>query len=307
MLGHNIVRLLASDPNVEIVLPLRTPQPSLLKQYPHVRIVQADLSDAGQMSRILADVEPKVIVHCAASGVRPARPTWFEMINFNVQATLRLFEASCSLAECHFVYISTGLVYRSQNRRLSETDPVDTLHPYGASKVAAECLLRAGATEFKRHLTVLRPFSFTGLHDGGGRLFPSLLRAAMRNQPVRLSSGMQYRDFCCVQDIAGAVAATLRRQRTESIEIFNLGTGEWKTLRETIETVCREIDLDAELQFGELPYHPYEPMHLVADIRRATELPWRPATNLAFAVWELARSDFPALKVRRPEASRCPR
>jgi len=305
MLGFNIVRLLASDPNIHIVLPLRTPHPSLFQQYPQVRIVQADLSDARQMSRLVADLVPHVIVHCAASGVRPARPTWFEMINFNVEVTLRLFEASCTLADCHFIYISTGLVYRTQNRPLLETDPVDTLHPYGASKAAAECLLRAGATEFDRHLTVLRPFSFTGLHDGGGRLFPSLLRAALANQPVRLSPGTQYRDFSCVQDIASAVAAILRRKRKKAIEIFNLGTGELKTLRATIERVCMEIDLEADLRFGELPYHPYEPMHLIADIRRSAELPWRPATNLAFAVWELAQSEFPALRVRRPQLSRC--
>ena len=34
---------------------------------------------------------------------------------------------------------------REQGRPCREGDPIDTLHPYGASKAAADCLLRAGA------------------------------------------------------------------------------------------------------------------------------------------------------------------
>ncbi len=302
-LGLNIVRLLANNPDLAIVLPLRNLQP-FLTAYMNVSVLQAELSDIDQMSAILAAVKPDVIVHCAAIGVRPARPEWYQMIDFNVATTLRLFEASCALSSCHFVYISSGLVYRPQNRPLCETDRTDTLHPYGATKSTAECLLQTGAAEYSRQLTILRPFSFTGLHDCEGRLFPSLLRAAVAQQPVRLSRGEQYRDFCCVQDIAAAVAAVINRKASGQTEIYNLGSGDLKTIREIIEGVCAHLALEADLRFGELPYHPFEPMHLVADISKAAQLPWRPTTNLAFAVWELAQSNFPQLRLRRPEANR---
>ena len=180
-LGFNIVRLLASDPDNQIVLPLRTLQPAAFHRYTNVHMRQADLSDTPQIDRILADSLPELIVHCAASGVRPSATAWFDMVAFNVDATLRLFQSSCALPACEFLYISTGLVYRHQGRPLRETDPVESLHPYGVSKAAADFLLQAAATEFKRNLTILRPFSFTGLHDGGARLFPSLLNAALTN------------------------------------------------------------------------------------------------------------------------------
>ena len=109
--------------------------------------------------------------------------------------------------------MSTGLVYGEQSRPCREGDPIDTLHPYGASKAAADCLLRAGAERLKRHLTVLRPFSFTGLHDGGDRLFPSLLRSAVKGEPFSMSAGTQIRDFCAVQDVAEAVCLILQRER----------------------------------------------------------------------------------------------
>jgi len=54
------------------------------------------------------------------------------------------------------------------------------------------------------------------------------------------------------------------------------------------------------LKLGELPFHPYEPIHLVADTHLAQSMGWMPRTNLAYAVWELAQTQFPELAVTKP-------
>jgi nucleoside-diphosphate-sugar epimerase len=299
-LGFNIVRRLALDPGRTILAPLRNTKPGLCIQSPNLKVVRLDLADADQSFTIIKDFCPTTIIHCAASGVRPARPQWFDMLSFNVTATLRLFEASCALPQCHFVYVSTGLVYLEQGRPLAETDPIGSLHPYGASKAAADHLLQAAAVEFGRRLTILRPFSFTGLHDGGNRLFPGLLGAASSGKPYPLSRGEQIRDFCAVQDIAAAVESVMARENGPAVEIFNLGSGSLRPVRKMVEDVCEQLNLEIDLRFGELPYHPNEVMHLVANIEKARSIPWEPRVNLSFAVWELARSQFPSLPVRRP-------
>jgi nucleoside-diphosphate-sugar epimerase len=237
---------------------------------------------------------------------------WFDMLSFNVTSTLRLFEASCALPKCHFIYVSTGLVYLEQGRPLSETDPIGSLHPYGASKAAADHLLQAAAVEFGRRLTILRPFSFTGPHDGGNRLFPGLLSAALLGKPFLLSPGEQIRDFCSVQDIADAVLAVMDRDDSRdaagkpAIEIFNLGSGLISSIRSIVEKVCEQLNLGVDLRFGELPYHPNEVMHLVANIEKVKSISWKPRTNLAFAVWQLAQTKFPRLSVTRPPEEFCP-
>jgi hypothetical protein len=53
-----------------------------------------------------------------------------------------------------------------------------------------------------------------------------------------------------------------------------------------------------------MPFHPYEPMNLVADIHLAESLGWKPRTNLSYAVWQLAQSQFPGLRVTQPEQYR---
>ncbi|MGD0888993.1 MAG: NAD(P)-dependent oxidoreductase, partial [Acidobacteriaceae bacterium] len=240
----------------------------------------------------------------AASGVRPSKIGWFDLIRLNVSAAVALFEASCEIDRCHFIHISTGLVYADQSRPCREGDPIDTLHPYGASKAAADCLLRAGAERLKRHLTVLRPFSFTGLHDGGDRLFPSLLRSALKGEPFSMSAGTQIRDFCAVQDVAEAVCLVLEEGMLPGRDVFNIGSGLSISLRGIVGSVCRQLGLDVDLRLGDMPFHPYEPMNLVADIHMARSLGWQPRTNLAYAVWQLAQSEFPELQVAQPEQYR---
>jgi nucleoside-diphosphate-sugar epimerase len=304
-LGYNIVQHLGTmHPETRLHLLMRTPDPSLFGNLANADSRQLDISDSKELAQIVLDFQPNAIIHCAASGVRPTKIGWFDLIRLNVSATVALFEASCEVEDCHFIHVSTGLVYASQDRPCREGDPIDTLHPYGASKAAADCLLRAGAERLKRHLTVLRPFSFTGLHDGGDRLFPSLLRSALERQPFRMSSGMQIRDFCAVQDVAEAVCLILEEGTLPGRDVFNIGSGQSIALRTIVGSVCRQLGLDVEIRLGELPLHPYEPANLVADIRLAESLGWRPKTNLAYAVWQLAQSQFPELEVTRPKQYR---
>ena len=301
-LGYNIVNhLAAAHPQTRVQVLLRKPDPHLFARYANVGQQKADMTDMGRFTEAALDFVPNAIVHCAATGVRPSNISWFDVIALNVSATMELFRASCEIPNCHFVNVSTGLVYDAQERPCHEGDPIDTLHPYGASKAAADCLLRAGADRLHRHLTVVRPFSFTGLHDGGDRLFPSLLRSAVEKKPFALSPGTQLRDFCAVQDVAEAITRILEEGTDPSRNIYNVGSGQAVPLRDIVLDVVEQLGLDVELEFGALPFHPHEPMHLVADIRRMEALSWKPRTRLAYAVWQLARTLFPELQVNEPE------
>ncbi len=305
-LGYNIVRHLATaHPRTRVQVLLRRPDPHLFGDLSNVGQQKVDMAEIGRFCEAALDFHPTAIIHCAASGVRPSRTDWFDVIDRNVAATVQLFRAACEIEDCHFIQISTGLVYDSQDRPCHEGDPIDTLHPYGATKAAADCLLRAGAKRLQRHLTVVRPFSFTGLHDGGDRLFPSLLRHALNGTPFSMSPGTQMRDFCAVQDVAEAVSMILERGTgpgpDANYAIFNIGSGQSVTLREIVTRVVQQLGLQVDLRFGELPFHPQEPMHLVADIDRMRTLGWQPRTNLAYAVWQLAQTEFPQLEVQEPE------
>jgi nucleoside-diphosphate-sugar epimerase len=300
-LGYNVVRYLGVKyPSMSLRILMRKPDHALFDDLPNVTLEQVDMLETTVMMKAVSDFQPDAIVHCAASGVRSSID-YFDLIELNTSATIRLFRASCALERCHFINISTGLVYGDQSRPCREGDPVNTLHPYGASKAAADCMLRAGAERLQRQLSIIRPFSFTGLHDGGNRLFPSLLRAAAEGRPFQMSKGTQVRDFCAVQDVAEAVCLILEGGEQPSQDIFNVGSGRSISLGRLVRSVCNQLALNVDICFGAIPLHPLEPSHMVADISHAQAIGWRPKTNLAYAVWQLARSQFPQLAVAQPE------
>jgi nucleoside-diphosphate-sugar epimerase len=251
-LGYNILLRLARDERYQVIAPVRNikaiADPSLTDR---IQFIENDLSDAIHTAQILERVKPAVIVHCAARGLRPPKGFWFDLMQFNVLSTMQLFQMNCRLDnQSHFINISTGLVYREQERPLTEEDPIETLHPYGASKGATDTMLQAAAAEFKRRLTILRPFAFTGFHDGGKRLFPLILEAAVEGRRQGLSAGTQIRDFCAVNDIAEAVLRVIERKQESLIEKFNLGSGLSLPLRSLLERVCEELGLKVDLVFG---------------------------------------------------------
>lgn len=303
-LGCNILKLLADNHNYQVVAPVRnTFSPAIQPLTDRIHFVQLDISDPIRTAHLFEHVNPDIVVHCAASGLRPTRATWFDVARFNVTCTMDLFQGNCRLAHpSHFIYISTGLVYHSQDRPLTEDDPLGTLHPYGTSKASADLMLQAAAVEFNRRLTILRPFAFTGEHDCANRLFPLVLQAAVNRTRQPLTSGTQIRDYCSVNDIALAVAMVMDRDQASLVEEFNLGSGVSMPLRELIERVCADLELNSDLAFGARELHPFEPKHSVANIARAqAQLGWKPRTDISYAVWELAQQVAPTLHLKRPK------
>lgn len=302
-LGHHLLRLFAAHPDMEALALLRagsrTPQAA-----GNIRFERVDFFATESLRNVIRSFAPTCVIHCAASGTQFPKPDWFDLIRFNVDVSLAICECLSTVPGCRLVYVGTGLAYRDQGRPLREDDALDTPHPYGASKAAADILIRSAAAEFGVPLTVVRPFSFTGEADEGTRLFPSLLRAAAEGRPMELSPGDQIRDHCAAEDIAAGIfaAAFPGGKPDPSAVVYNLGSGNIRSLRDLLEGIVGELGLRADLRFGARDYARFEPMCLVADTAKAKqELAWTPRTNLAHAVWRLARTTFPSLQLKEPK------
>ena len=301
-LGRNFLELAGNDPNLEILVLLRS-ESRFHSKYASVREARVDLWDREGVARIVADFRPETIIHCAATGMEFPKTEWFDLIRFNVDFTVNLCESAALSGGSHFIFISTGLAYKSIPRPLNEADPLDTRHPYGASKAAADLLVRSASVEFGLPLTVLRPFSFTGIGDDRSRLFPSILRAASSGVPIELTSGLQSRDHISARDVASAIIATVRNvPAPDNPAVFNIGGGSSATVREMVEGVVAELGIPVKLRFGAKAEGRFEPSYLVADSSLAKKkLNWFPAQRLSHAVWELSRESFRDLNLSEPQ------
>jgi UDP-glucose 4-epimerase len=304
-LGYYLQGLLSRQNDIEVLSLLRPESPPV-REYPNITTARIDFSDLPSFKKTVRDFKPNVVIHAAASGMKDREESrWFQMTAFNLQSTLGLLEVVAALSDCQYIYLSTGLAYLPQGRPLVETDPLDSARPYGACKAAVDLLVRSGAQSLGVPLTVLRPFSFTGINDHTTRLFPTILHAAASGAPAQLTDGDQIRDFSTAEDVAAATLLALRhrgaQRPTAGVRVYNLGSGTSLSLRQLVEKVMCDLALHVELSFNPDTRGNTTPLMLTASATAALEdFGWRPRIHLAYAVWELARSRYPNLDIRQP-------
>ena len=104
--------------------------------------VSLDITDKEAVEKVIADVKPDAVIHCAAwTAVDLAEDEDKRDIVFavNVKGTLNIAEA-CKKADCKMIYISTDYVFDGQGETPWEADCKDYApqNVYGLSKLEGE-------------------------------------------------------------------------------------------------------------------------------------------------------------------------
>jgi dTDP-4-dehydrorhamnose reductase len=101
---------------------------------------QCDLTDKQAVEKLLAEIQPKVIVHCAAwTSVDACEEDPAKAQLLNVDMTHYLLAGA---PECHFVYISTDAVFDGSRDEFTEEDVPAPVNVYGKTKLASEKLVK---------------------------------------------------------------------------------------------------------------------------------------------------------------------
>lgn len=132
---------------------------------------QLDLADDAAVSRAFTSQQPALVIHCAALSRSPAceaDPRLAEMLNVGVTRHLAALAANLP-----FFFFSTDLIFDGRQGNYSESDPVNPLSVYGATKARAERVIAGNP----RH-TVIRTSLNGGVSPSGRRGFNEELRHA---------------------------------------------------------------------------------------------------------------------------------
>ena len=107
---------------------------------------QLDITDAAAVSRVLNDVKPDAVIHCAAwTAVDAAEDAENQMKvrAINVEGTRHIAQA-CRALGCKMMYISTDYVFNGQGDEPWQPDCEDyaPLYVYGESKLGGELAVK---------------------------------------------------------------------------------------------------------------------------------------------------------------------
>ena len=260
--------------------------------------VQGDVGDSALVGRLLAEHQPRAIVHFAAeSHVDRSIHGAGDFIDTNIVGTFRLLEAARAYwgglpekekAAFRFLHVSTDEVYGSLPPgapAFTEQHVYEPNSPYSASKAASDHLVRAW------HHTHGLPVLTTNCSNNYGpfhfpeKLIPLIIVNALAGKPLPVyGDGQQVRDWLYVKDHCSAIRRVLEAGALG--ETYNVGGWNEKTNLSIVHTVCDLLDEMAPRaqggsyreQITHVKDRPGHDRRYAIDARKIErELGWKPA------------------------------
>jgi nucleoside-diphosphate-sugar epimerase len=241
----------------------------------------ADLLDIEKLRSVVEEIRPDIIFHCAAHGGYPFQRDSDHIIHTNFRGTLNLLDALRDIDFQCLVHTGSSSEYGHKSHPMSEDDLLEPLSVYGVSKAASTLLCRAVARTQQRPIVTLRLFSVYGHFEEPSRLIPYTIDTCLRGVNPELTDGTPVRDFVFVEDVVDlCVMAGLHRPVYP--EIFNVGSGIQRTVREVVDTIIALTGSRVTARWGALSRRPFEPTTWVAEVSRAKQVfGWSPRYDLA--------------------------
>ncbi len=221
---------------------------------PRFTVVRGDVKDLGALRSAMDGHE--VVIHLA-SNPDIARAATEPDIDFRegTYLTQNVVEAMRQSSAKRILYASGSGVYGDLGEVEADEDhgPLAPISTYGASKLAGEALITSYVHMFGLSGCSFRFGNVVGPRQTHGVGLDFLRR--LLKDPSELSilgDGTQSKSYIHVTDVVDAVLVAHRRS-TKPVEVFNVATGDYITVREIAELACECLGLGAgktRLSFG---------------------------------------------------------
>lgn len=237
---HFLKRLLQLG--VEVIAAGRKPPMSSTEAgAARVKFLQCDFADEATLEPHRAALrQVDRVVHLGSWVLRSSHPADDDSVlsmRVNAGGTASLLRhLAPSLAA--FCYVSTLDVYGPpQSLPVTEDHVARPSSYYGASKLAAEGIMRVFAERSQVPVTVLRLSQVYGPGDNSRKAIPNFIRDALRGDaPIICGDGSDERDYLFVADVVAAIELSLAGRVSGT---FNIAGGRSCSIREVAATIVR--------------------------------------------------------------------
>jgi nucleoside-diphosphate-sugar epimerase len=237
---------------------------------------------------------PDVVVHLAWSGVASAHRDDRGQLA-NLAATVATVDLAAEAGARAWVGLGSQAEYGPTEGRIRENAPTRPTTLYGIAKLSSGLFAAKLCDQLGLRSAWIRLFSTYGPGDDPAWMVPYLINRLLAGERPALTPGTQLWDYLYVDDAARAIAAVATSATAAGV--FNLGSGQPRTIRSIVEAIRDAIDPALPLGFGEVPFRPDQVMHLEADIDRLGQATgWTPEIMLEEGIrrtiaWHRSRAD----------------
>lgn len=239
-----------------------------------LRGVALDLGDRQAVEAFVQNMDPAVILHCAAYGAYSSQADADRIYRVGFDAVRYLLDAVRDRPNFRaFVHAGSSSEYG-----LNCAGPDEESHPlpdshYAVAKLAASHLVQLYGNKFGVPAWSLRLYSVYGPLEDASRLIPKLLSAARRRELPPLVNPAISRDFVHVDDVCEAFAAVVARaEQLRKGDAFNIGTGKKSTIGELVALAKELFAITAEPAWGSMSARHWDHPEWFANPQKAATL-----------------------------------
>lgn len=266
-LGAYIAEELIKAESVEI-LALKRSSSSLWRCDNFINRIDWINSDIPEWEKKVTDFAPDVIIHSAWSGVAADdRLDWKSQIQ-NLDILFKLLEIAKEAKSSKFIALGSQAEYGTFSGNIAESAIPHPNTAYGTVKLMSCNLVESYCTENGINWFWLRLFPLFGPKEGLQWLLPSLIKSIYEGKEMNLTPGLQRYAYLYVEDFSKFVTKIVFESRSSISGIYNISSTNTISLKELVEKIRNKINPSVKLNFGALPYRPYQSMHIEGDITK---------------------------------------
>ena len=200
---------------------------------------QVDLSDAAGLQKLLAEIQPDIVVHLAALAFvgHGSAEAFYQVNLIGTRNLLEAIEGCGKVPECVLLASSANVYGNASSGMLDETTLPAPANDYAVSKLAMEYM--ASLWQERLPIIITRPFNYTGVGQADNFLLPKIVSHFLRKEEtIELGNLDVWRDFSDVRSIVSAYRGLLEVKPVG--QTINVCSGVTHSLREVVE-MCRQI------------------------------------------------------------------
>jgi UDP-glucose 4-epimerase len=216
---------------------------------PNCTLIEGDLLDEKSLKDSIKNHD--VVAHFAANAdVRYGVENTKKDLEQNTIATSNVLDVMRENNIKKILFSSTGSIYGEAKTIPTPEDyqmPIQT-SLYGASKLACESLIQAYCEAFDIQSWIFRFVSILGERYTHGHVYDFYNSLSKNKDNLKvLGDGEQKKSYLYVQDCIEYMYWSIEKTN-DKVNIFNLGTNEYITVKESINFICNEMGVNPKLE-----------------------------------------------------------
>lgn len=259
-----IDHLVKNDVEVLAVVRKGSKRKNNILKHPLVKSIELNLNEIKDISQYTDGQKYDVFYHFGWDGTFGNSRNNMQGQLLNIQYTLDAVEAAVSVGCCKFIGAGSQAEYGRVEGNLSASTPTFPENGYGIAKLCAGHMSRILCEQKGIEHIWTRILSIYGPNDGLATMVMSTIGKILRGEKASLTKGEQMWDYLYSKDAGKAMY--LLGESGQHGKVYCIGSGQVKRLKDYIEIIKENIDTEAVLGYGDIPYAEKQVMYLCADI-----------------------------------------